>query len=277
MLEYFQTLFHIRTFGDFIVMLVDIAIVSYLVYRALLLIRGTKAAPVLLGLGLVIVSFFVSKDEYLGLSTLNWALDKFTAGFILLVIVIFQDDIRRALASVGRSRLLLGMGTPGESAQSVEEVVRACGALAAKKIGALIAIEREADLSDYAEEGIQIDARISNELLFSLFNPEHANPTHDGAVIIQGRKVAAAGCFLPLTSNPRIHKHLGTRHRAGIGLTEEADAVVCIVSEETGQVSVAFQGNLTRELDANTLRDVLQRLLTISASDEAVTKSKSAE
>ena len=260
MFENLQDIFQIRTWGDLVVGFLDIAIVSYLVYRVLLLLRGTKAMPILFGLVLVIISFFVSKDEYIGLSTLNWVLEKFIAAFILLIIVIFQDDIRRGLAEVGRSRLFRGVSAAAE-AHSVEEVVRACVACANAKIGALIAIEREGDLTDRALEGIRIDSKISHEILFSLFNPEHANPTHDGAVIIQQARIAAAGCFLPLTSNPRVSKNFGTRHRAAIGLSEETDAVICVVSEETGIISVVFQEGITRDLDANGLRALLQQLL----------------
>jgi uncharacterized protein (TIGR00159 family) len=276
MLEDIQTIFQIRTWADLVVAFLDIAIVSYLVYRVLILIRGTKAVPILLGLVLVIIAFFVSKDEYIGLSVLNWVLDKFIAAFILLIIVIFQDDIRRGLAEVGRSRVFVGM-TSTSDVVSLHEVVKAMTALSNERIGALLAIERTGDLTEYSEEAVRIEARISSELLYALFNPAHANPTHDGAVIVQGGRIAAAGAFLPLTSNPRVPKHLGTRHRAGIGLSEEADAVVCIVSEETGIISVAYQGVLTRNLDSNKLRNLLQRLLTTgrakSGSDEGERKA----
>ncbi len=245
----------------------DIAIVAYLIYRVLLLLRGTKAMPILFGLVLVIISFFVSKDEYIGLSTLNWVLEKFIAAFILLIIVIFQGDIRRGLAEMGRSRLFRGV-TSAAQTHGIEELVRGCVACSQARIGALIAIQREGDLSQQAEEGIEIGARLSHELLFSLFNPENANPTHDGAVIIQNGRISAAGCFLPLTSNPRVSKHFGTRHRAAIGLSEETDAVICVVSEETGIISVVFQEGITRELDANTLRAILQKLLSQTSADD---------
>jgi diadenylate cyclase len=253
----------ITSLADLVLAVIDITIVSYLLYRVLILIRGTKAVPILIGLVLVLIAFFVSKDEYLGLSAFNWILEKFTTGFILLIIVIFQDDIRRGLAHVGRSRFLMGTVASSEAAHSLEEVVKACTALSKRRIGALMAIEREGELADYIEEGIPIQARLSSALLFALFNPSHANPTHDGAVIIRQGIIAAAGCFLPLTANPRLPQTLGTRHRAGVGLSEETDAVVCVVSEETGTISVAFQGHLTRDLDANKLRELLQRLLTL--------------
>jgi len=263
MFEDVQNLFQIRTMEDFLAAFFDIAIVSYLIYRVLLLIRGTKAFPILLGLVLVTISFFVSKDEYLGLSTLNWVLEKFIAAFILVVIVIFQDDIRRGLAEVGRSRLFRTV-EGAEEAHSIEEIVKACVSMSQRKIGALIAIQREGDLSLYADEGIKIEARLSQELLFGLFNPANANPTHDGAVVVQSGRITAAGCFLPLTANPRVSKKFGTRHRAAIGLSEEADAVICVVSEETGVISVVFQEQITRNLDANSLRERLQRLLTFA-------------
>ncbi|MBN1944156.1 MAG: diadenylate cyclase CdaA [Bradymonadales bacterium] len=260
MIDQLQQLFQIHSIWDLFQTMADIILVSYVIYRTLNMIRGTKAVPVLIGLFLVLIAFFATRDEYLGLTVINWLLEKFMAAFILLVIVIFQEDIRRGLAVMGRSRMFQGLsGTP--EVFSVEEIVKACVNLSSARLGGLIVIEREADLTEYSEEGIRLDARISQELLFSLFNPSHANPTHDGAVIIQRGKVTAAGCFLPLTSNPRVHKSLGTRHRAGIGLSEKTDAVVCIVSEETGTISIAYEGNLTRKLDANHLRERLQYLL----------------
>jgi uncharacterized protein (TIGR00159 family) len=263
----FQELFQIRTFVDLIVAMLDITIVTYLIYRVLILIRGTKAVPILLGLVLVIISFFISKDVYIGLSTLNWVLEKFIAAFILLIIVIFQDDIRRGLAEVGRSRVFAGITRSAAETHSIEEIVKACISLSKRRLGALIAIERKGDLREYVLEGIRIEARVSHELLYSLFNPANANPTHDGAVIVKTGKIAAAGCFLPLTANPRVVKSLGTRHRAAIGLSEETDAVICIVSEETGTISVAYQGNLARNFDANKLRETLQRLLSYGADE----------
>ncbi len=273
MLEDLQVFFQVWTVSDLLVAMVDIAIVTFLIYRVLLLIRGTRAVPILIGLVLVIIGFFLS--YYFGFSALNWVLDKFTAAFILLVIVIFQDDIRRGLARMGRSRLFTNPGQTSERAHSLEEVVRGCTSLSKRRIGGLIAIERDGALDDYIEEGIGIDARLSAALLFALFNPSHANPTHDGAVIIQSNKIAAAGCFLPLTANPRLPHQLGTRHRAGIGLSEETDSVVCIVSEETGHISVAYQGVLTHDLDANKLREVLQRLLTRSEKEDLTDDGRS--
>ncbi|MCB9519374.1 MAG: TIGR00159 family protein [Myxococcales bacterium] len=245
---------------DIVLSAVDFVLVYLLIYQVLVLIRGTKAVGVLVGLLLLIVFFFVSKDEYLGLSTLHWLLDKFIGSFILVVVVLFQADIRRALATFARSSVFRTM-TAQQGAQLVEELVRASTALSRARIGALIAIERDGDLAQYADEGVKLDAMVSNEALFAIFNPSNANPLHDGATIIRSGRVAAAGCFLPLTANPRVDKALGTRHRAAIGLTEDTDAAVLIVSEETGVISVALGGKLTRNLDANSLRQLLHALV----------------
>lgn len=236
---------------------VDIVIVAYVIYRVLLLIKGTRAIQMLIGLMLIIVAFFASKEEYLDLVTLNWMLDKFISYFILIVVVIFQNDIRRGLAQVGRSRIFTGLSRVEES-RFFEAVTKACSTLAARRIGAILAIQRQADLSEFAEKGTPLDAQVTSEILLSIFLPDHQNPLHDGAVVVQGGRITAAGCFLPLSMNPRLDKTLGTRHRAGVGLTEETDAVVLVVSEERGAISVAMDGKVTRDIDPATLRKVLQ-------------------
>ncbi|NUN12676.1 MAG: TIGR00159 family protein [Myxococcales bacterium] len=235
---------------------IDVTIVSYLVYRTLLLIKGTRAIRMLAGIVILILLFFVSKDEYFDLPTLNWVLDKFIASFIILIIVVFQDDIRRALSQVGK-KPIVGGGQNVDTDTLQEEVVRAVTALSAQRLGAIIAIERSADLSSYTEEGVPIDGRVSRELLFSIFLTSHQNPLHDGAVMIQKGRIAYAGCFLPLTVNPKVDRELGTRHRAAIGLSEETDAVVLVVSEESGAISLALHGELMRDFDAQSLRRVL--------------------
>lgn len=253
-------IFSIHGTLDLLLMVVDFAVVYLLIYQILVLIRGTKAVGVLVGLLFAIVFYFVSKDEYLGLSTLHWLLDKFIGSFILVIVVLFQQDIRRALSSFAKTSFFSGL-TAQEGAQLVEELVKACNNLAKNRIGALIAVERDGDLGEYAEEGVHVDAAVSNEMLFAVFNPANANPLHDGAVIVRGDRIVAAGAFLPLTSNPRVDKSLGTRHRAAIGLTEDTDAAVLVVSEETGIISVALGGRLSRNLDANALRQLLHSLL----------------
>ncbi|MFT6399925.1 MAG: hypothetical protein ACJAYU_004695 [Bradymonadia bacterium] len=267
---------NIATTLDLFLSAVDFAVVYLLIYQILVLIRGTKAVGVLVGLLVLIVFYFVSRDEYLGLSTLHWLLDKFIGSFILVIVVLFQQDIRRALSSFAKSSLFSGL-TAQEGAQLVEELVRSCTSLSRNKIGALIAVERVGDLSQYAEEGVKLDAVVSNETLYAVFNPANANPLHDGATIVRGGRILAAGCFLPLTANPRVDKALGTRHRAAIGLTEDTDAAVLVVSEETGVISVALGGKLSRNLDANALRKLLHALLGKPATAKTPAQPATAE
>jgi uncharacterized protein (TIGR00159 family) len=234
---------------------VDIAIVAFVSYQVINLIRGTRAAQMLVGLIVVLATYLAS--QILGLHTLNWVLNNFLASIFLVVVVIFQNDIRRALTQVGAG------GFSGHDrvahGQAIEEIVRSMSLLASKRIGALLVLERDVGLNEYIEVGTQLDARVSRELLQSIFQTE--SPIHDGAVIIQGGRITAAGCFLPLTSNPNVSKTLGTRHRAGIGLTEETDAVVIVASEEDGKISVVQGGRITRDVDAGTLRTTLQQVL----------------
>ncbi len=237
-----------------IVAVIDIAVVAYIIYRILLLIRGTRAQQILVGLGLIAVGFFLSK--LFGLRTLSWILDNFISSFLLIVIVVFQHDIRRGLSGVGR-RPLFGSTPYGQGAYLVDELTRAAEAMAKDRVGAIMLVEREASLTELAETGIRVDSRISTALLMQIFTPP--GPLHDGAVIVQNGRIAAAAVFLPLTQNPRLDPSLGTRHRAAVGATEEIDAVAIVVSEENGKMSIAEAGQLTRDLDAATLRKVLQR------------------
>ncbi len=243
---------------------IDFLVVYLLIYQVLVLIRGTRAIQMLIGLVLVIIFYFLSKDQYLGLSTVNWALNKFIGSIIIIIVILFQVDIRRGLSKFGTSRLFGGLASQ-QDAVYVEELVRAAANLAEERIGALIAIERDADLSLYADDAIPVDARLTREMLYAIFNPANRNPLHDGAVVVRDGRIVAAGCFVPLTSNPRVDKSLGTRHRAAIGLSEDTSAVVLVVSEETGIVSVAIDGKLTRRLDSNELRELLQRSLGANA------------
>lgn len=266
MLEDLATSLQIYSWWDLIATVLDFGIVYFVIYQILLLIRGTRAVQMLVGLLLIIVGYFVTQDDGLGLSTIHWLLDKFIGSFILVVVVLFQQDIKRGLATLARSRVFSGLSS-GQEAQLVEELVRASSMLSERRIGALIVIERSADLSPFAEEGVKVDAMVSKETLFAIFNPANANPLHDGAVIVRDARVLAAGVFLPLTSNPRVDKRLGTRHRAGIGLSEDTDAAVLIVSEETGQVSIALAGNLQRGIGTNSLRELLQELLGVRTEE----------
>ena len=236
--------------------MVDIAIIAFVSYQVINLIRGTRAAQMLMGLMVVFGTYLGS--QYFELHTLNWVLDNFLSSMILVIVVIFQNDIRRALTQVGAGRSLAGADRVA-TGQFVEEIVRAATLLASKRIGALVVIERDVGLNEYIEVGTRLDARMSRELLHSIFLT--SSPIHDGAVIVQEGRITAAGCFLPLTGNPNVSKSLGTRHRAAIGLTEETDAVVLVVSEEEGKISLVREGRITRDLDAGTLRATLQQIL----------------
>lgn len=235
----------------------DIALVSLILYRVLLLIRGTKAAKMLVGLLVLLAASVISR--LLPLYTMDWLLQSFWAYIVIAVIVIFQPEIRRALAKMGEASFLPAF-TSAEELKSLEEIVRASISLANRKIGALIVIQRDTKLKDFVELGTPLDARVSKELLMSIFHP--SSPIHDGAVVIRGNRVIAAGCFLPIAPTTRISKALGTRHRAALGLTEETDAVVIVVSEETGQISMSVDGRLDTHLDMGTLRDMLTDMFT---------------
>lgn len=234
---------------------IDIAVIAMGIYWIIHLIRGTRAVQMLLGLMVLFLTYFASRA--FELYTLNWMLDNFLSSIILVIVVLFQSDIRRALTEVGRGSLL-GMGGRIPYGQVLEEVTKAAVSVAGRNIGALIVLEREVGLNEYIEVGTRLDARVSKELIVSIFLP--TSPIHDGALVIQRGRITAAGCFLPLTTSPNVSKSLGTRHRAAIGLTEETDAVVVVVSEEEGRISLVREGRLIRDLDASTLRAALQPL-----------------
>lgn len=236
--------------------ILDIAVISLILYRLLLIIKGTKAAQMLIGLGFLLLASLASR--YLELYTIDWLVQSFWAQIVIAIIVLFQPEIRKALAHMGEAQFL--SFTSAEELKSLEEIVRATIALANRKIGALIVIERDTSLKDFVEVGTPLDAKVSRDLLLSLFHP--TSPIHDGAVIVKGNRIAAAGCFLPLTLSSDISRAYGTRHRAGIGLTEETDAVTIIVSEETGIISLAMDGRLEHRLDMGSLRDMLTDIFT---------------
>lgn len=236
----------------------DIIVVAALIYRVLLLIRGTRAMQMVVGLGLVFLVYELSRR--LGLLTLYSLLDGLLTSIVLIVVVIFQAEIRRALMRFGgRSWWLPGATEKATSA--IEEVVKAATMLAQKRIGALIVFEREAALDEFIQRGTLLDSVASKELLYGLFIPSFENPLHDGAAVIRDGRVWQAGAFLPLTSNPEIDRTLGSRHRAALGITEETDAVVLVVSEERGAISLVFNGNMVRDVDAASLREALPGLL----------------
>jgi diadenylate cyclase len=236
----------------------DIAIVSILIYEFLKLIRGTRAVQMAAGLLIILALFYVSRLA--PLQTLNWMIKNVLVYVGFAAIVIFQSDIRRALAHFGRAPFFRYFMRQEEANETIEEVVVATTILASHKTGAIIAIEREIGLRNYIESGIPIDAEMTYDLLVTIFQP--GSPLHDGAVVLQENRVAAAACFLPLTVNPKLSKDLGTRHRAAIGLTEENDAIAVVVSEERGQIALAIDGGLERDLSGDQLRERLQALLT---------------
>lgn len=236
--------------------LLDVALVAFIIYRIILLIKGTRAVQMLLGLAVILVVYIASQVG--GLYTLHWLLDNFLSSIILVVVVIFQNDIRRALIHVGRNPFFADLSYKEEN-EVMDELAKACIAMAGRRIGSLIVIERETGINDFLEVGQEIDAKVSSDLIISIFNS--ASPIHDGALVLQQGRLTRAGCFLPLTQDPNVSKHLGTRHRAAIGLTELVDAVAIVVSEETGKVSVVVGGRITRDLDSVSLKRVLKRLL----------------
>jgi diadenylate cyclase len=237
--------------------LLDIAIVSILIYEFLKLIRGTRAVQMAVGSLLIVGLFYTSRLA--PLQTLNWMIRNVLVYVGFAAIVIFQSDIRRALAHFGRAPFFRYFTKLDTVDDTVEEVVVAAQMLAAQKKGAIIAIEREIGLRNYIESGIPLDAEITYDLLVTIFQP--TSPLHDGAVVIQENRIAAAACFLPLTVNPKVSRELGTRHRAALGLTEENDAVAVVVSEERGQIGIAIEGRLERDLTPDKLRERLQSLL----------------
>ncbi len=235
----------------------DIGIIAFLIYQALLLIRGTRSASMLLGLIFICLVYIGARN--LGLYTVSWIFDRFLDSVLLVIVVIFQHDIRRMLTRVGQGAFFRRWGRVAQS-QMIEEIVRAAGALVRRKLGAIIVIQRDVGLADFVEVGTRIDAPVTRELLESIFSPE--SPLHDGAVIIAGNRIEAARCVLPLTTNPNVAKTLGTRHRAAIGLTEETDAIAIVVSEQDHHISLATGGRITRGLDTQTLRKSLTEMLT---------------
>lgn len=237
----------------------DILLVAAVIYRVLLLFRGTRAIQMLAGLGVLLaVSLLARRFE---LHSLQWLLDNFWSFWAIALVVLFQPELRRALARMGQARLLRELtGVPEEErARVAASVARAAGALAARRVGALMVVERAGGLRHYAELGVPLDAVVTPDLLESIFQPD--SPLHDGAVLIQGARVVAAGCFLPLSRNTEVARQLGTRHRAALGVSEETDAVAVVVSEETGRLSVAVEGRIDPVPDAEALRARLEALV----------------
>jgi diadenylate cyclase len=237
--------------------LLDIAIVSVMIYQVLLLIRGTRAAQMALSAGFLIGLFFVSR--WLQLETVNWVIRNLATYVVFAIIVLFQSDIRRGLAHFGRAPFFRYFERGQSTDETLEELVVTAANLSAKRTGALIVIERQIGLRNYIEGGIPLDAVLTYDLMASIFHP--GSPLHDGAAIVQGDRVAAAACFLPLSINPLLSRELGTRHRAALGLTEENDSVAVVVSEETGSIALVVGGELRRGVSPDVLRTELRSLM----------------
>jgi len=245
-LDYFAGL----TLKNSIKDIVDVLIVSYIIYKVLMMVRGTRAVQLLQGIFLLVLVWALS--NLLNLYTLKWLMNQMFTFGVVTVLIIFQPELRRALEQIGRNKLFQ-RSSPEEQDVShrVNEIVKSVNYLARRKIGALIVFERNTGLNDYIESGIKMESKLSSELLSNVFVPN--TPLHDGAVIIRGGLIMAAGCYLPLSENPFISKELGTRHRAAIGITEVCDAISVTVSEETGQISLAMNGQIVRDIKEESL------------------------
>jgi len=242
---------------------VDIFLVSFLIYKLLELIRGSRPFQMVVGTLMVVMLFLVSR--WARLETVDWLLRNSLAYVGFAIIVLYQAELRKALAHLGKAPLFRFLGP--HTSETIDEIVFATTTLARRRTGAIIVIERDIGLRSYIEGGIILDAILTYDLLLSIFNPRA--PLHDGAVIVQGNRVAAAACFLPLSINPQLSKELGTRHRAAIGITEDTDAVAIVVSEETGIISYLEDGNILRGMDGDTLRAKLRQALGPSAAAPA--------
>ncbi|OZI11266.1 TIGR00159 family protein [Bacillaceae bacterium SAS-127] len=262
----FSTYFDNFSLLDSLSNILDILLVWFVVYKLLMIIRGTKAVQLLKGIFVIVIIRSVS--GLLGLDTLSWIMQQALTWGFLAVIIIFQPEVRRALEQLGRGRFFSRTMSQEDEDQlnMIDALVKSVGYMAKRRIGALISIERETGMNDYIETGIAMNSTISSELLINIFIPN--TPLHDGAVVIQKNEIAAAGCYLPLSENPFISKELGTRHRAALGISEVTDSITIVVSEETGAVSIAKNGDLYRDLSAEDFKKLLQHdLLTVEKSD----------
>lgn len=258
------------TFRGSIKEVIDILIVSYVIYKMIMLLRGTRAIQLLKGILVVLLAWALSFVFHL--NTLQWLMDQMFTYGVMALIIIFQPELRRALEQLGRGKLFSRSNSDVDQDvnRRIGEIVKTVNNLSRRKIGALIVFERETGLNDYIESGIPLGSQISSELLINIFIPN--TPLHDGAVIIRQNLIMAAGCYLPLSENPFISKELGTRHRAGIGMSEVSDAISVIVSEETGQISLAINGQIVRDIKEESMISKLYEELTMKNQ----TKDKSA-
>ena len=238
-----------------VISLIDVLVVAFVIYEFLAIIKGTRAALILVGVSVIAIAVYFLKLE--GLVTLTWLVNRIRPYAFVALVIVFAPEIREALARLGR-RLTLARASSAES-DAYDDIVLAANLFSQNQTGALMVIEREIGLRTYVESGVALEARLSYDLLATIFRP--SAPLHDGAVIVHGDRVAAAACFLPLSMNPELSTQLGTRHRAGVGITEETDAIAVIVSEETGTISLAVGGAIERDLTVDELRERMGQLL----------------
>lgn len=249
---------NIESFKDVLVQVwkpvIEVATLWFIIYKLLVFIKGTRAVQVLRGIVIIVVIFFLTQQ--LRFDVINWIFTKLLALSVIAFLIVFQPEMRSGLAKIGREKVFGNIIT---EERTIEEIAKSASMLARKKIGAILAIQREVNLEPYMESGVAVDSNLTSELLNTIFMPN--TPLHDGGVIIHGDRIIAAGCLFPLTQNPDVNKLLGTRHRAALGLTEETDAVCVVVSEETGTISVSNAGKLTRDFDRERLINHLRVLL----------------
>lgn len=260
------------TIMDYLSRIVDILLVWFVIYKLIMVIRGTKAVQLLKGIFVIIIVWMFS--DFLHLNTLNWIMERVIDWGFLAIIIIFQPELRRTLEQVGRGKIFLrsGINEDEERKQMVDSIAEAVNYMAKRRIGALISLERETGMGDYIETGIPLSSKLTPELLINIFIPN--TPLHDGAVIIQKMQIAAAACYLPLSESPFISKELGTRHRAALGISEVTDSLTIIVSEETGNVSVAQNGELHRELSKEDFHQLLTKELIVDNKANSVSSPR---
>ncbi|HGJ65924.1 TPA: TIGR00159 family protein [bacterium] len=259
----------IKYIGLRILTIIDILAVAFIFYKAFMLIRGTRAIQALKGIAILIVITAIS--ALARLETLNWLLQRFWTWGVVAFVILFAPELKSALARMGSTSAVLGLsGNVRDEKKYIQEVVDATERLSAIRAGALIAISRQATLETYIESGVPLDSEVSRELIMTIFYPD--TELHDGAVIIRNGRIVAAGCTLPLSQSSELEQSMGTRHRAGIGLTEETDAIVIIVSEESGAISMAVDGKITRYLNPQTLNSILVDYLVSDSQRQKVAK-----
>lgn len=246
---------------------VDILLVWFVLYKLIMVIKGTKAVQLLKGILVVAIVTWLS--DVLNLRTLNWMMEQVLLYWgIIVLVIIFQPELRRALEQLGRGRFFSrsAVSEEEEREKMVEAIVKASGYMAKRRIGALISIERETGMNDYVETGVPLNAKVTSELLINIFIPN--TPLHDGAVIIQKNRIAAAACYLPLSESPFISKELGTRHRAALGISEVTDSLTVVISEETGSISLTKNGELHRNMDLEEFKEMLKKELLVAKTSQ---------